>query len=92
MNDIRIDARVLAAVHAHLEEADRHIAWVPPLTAAGCGSADVERALADSGAWLQAQAELAARCARELTASLQRMDDAWRTADAALGTPRRGGR
>lgn len=84
MADIELDARIVATVQAHLSEAARQIAWVPPLSAAGCGSPDVARAVADGGAWLRTEADGIAQRAQELAASLRRIEDAWRAADAAL--------
>lgn len=84
MADIELDARIVAAAQAHLAEAARQIAWVPPLSAAGCGSPDVTQAVADGGAWLRTEADGIAQRARELAASLRRIEDAWRAADAAL--------
>ena len=47
MADVELDARIVAAAQAHLAEAARQIAWVPPLSAAGCGSPDVTQAVAE---------------------------------------------
>lgn len=86
MSKVRIDAATAASARGLLAPVAGQVAAMPSPTASGCGSADVERALAVFAGWLDAEATLATMRVQALQQSLGQMEERWQRADDSLGT------
>lgn len=86
MTKVRIDVETASSARGLLSPVESQVSSAPSPTASGCGSADVERALAIFAGWLDAEAQLATVRVRGLQQSLEQMEERWQRADDSLGS------